>query len=312
MPASTSASWHCSRSRHPRAVPCSTRDGCLARSRGRAAMVPGAARTVRVATSGSRGEGAHRETEAERAAIRGETAVLTRDAEILRSELETAQRATAAADERISRLEAEGAAIRSDAAKDAELLRNELQTARLALEATRRSTSWRITAPLRRAARVMRRLTPQRASATGKQHGAIGGNRMGLPVFVGWDTRETKAYQVCEHSRVFHSGAGRAMSRVERGDGNGPGCGCYAASTSAVRALMRRASAFTRCFISRNPRTARKPRLPRAARADPAQHHLAVPPAFHVSRVVRDQAVQVLDRVGRSERSVERAVDAQA
>ena len=30
---------------------------------------------------------------------------------------------------------------------------------------------------------------------------------------------------------------------------------------------------------------------------DPAQHHLAATPAFHVARVVRDQPVQVLDRV---------------
>ena len=37
----------------------------------------------------------------------------------------------------------------------------------------------------------------------------------------------------------------------------------------------------------------------------------AVAPALDVARVVRDRAVQVLDRVGRSERAVQRAVDAQ-
>jgi hypothetical protein len=51
----------------------------------------------------------------------------------------------------------------------------------------------------------------------------------------------------------------------------------------------------TACFVQRG--------------ADPAQHHLAVAPAFHVARVVRDQAVQVLDGIGRPERSVERAID---
>src|SRR5215210_1436852 len=44
---------------------------------------------------------------------------------------------------------------------------------------------------------------------------------------------------------------------------------------------------------------------------DPAQHHFAVTPAFHVSRVMCDESVEVLDRIGRSERFVERTVDAQ-
>ena len=45
---------------------------------------------------------------------------------------------------------------------------------------------------------------------------------------------------------------------------------------------------------------------------DPAQRHLSVPPALDVARVVRDRAVQVLDRVGRAQRAVQRAGDAQA
>ena len=104
------------------------------------------------------------------AAIRDEAATASaRDAEKLSSELERAQRAGAEADERIARLEAEGAVVRDEAnasAKDAERLNSELETARLALEAMRRSTSWQITAPLRGAARLMRRLITHRASVS--------------------------------------------------------------------------------------------------------------------------------------------------
>lgn len=45
--------------------------------------------------------------------------------------------------------------------------------------------------------------------------------------------------------------------------------------------------------------------------ANPAQHHFSVAPAFDVSRVMRDQTVHVLDRIGRSNRFVERTLDAQ-
>ena len=46
--------------------------------------------------------------------------------------------------------------------------------------------------------------------------------------------------------------------------------------------------------------------------ADPAQHHRAVTPAFDVARVMRDEPVQVLDRIGRAERPIESAVHARA
>ena len=76
------------------------------------------------------------------------------------------------AEKRIARLEAEGAVDPRPtrrayaSAKDAERLNSELETARLALEAMRRSTSWQITAPLRVAARLMRRLITHRASVS--------------------------------------------------------------------------------------------------------------------------------------------------
>src|SRR5690349_20564478 len=44
---------------------------------------------------------------------------------------------------------------------------------------------------------------------------------------------------------------------------------------------------------------------------DPAQHHFAVAPAFHVARVMCDESVEILDWIGRSERFVECTVDAQ-
>jgi len=43
----------------------------------------------------------------------------------------------------------------------------------------------------------------------------------------------------------------------------------------------------------------------------PAQHHLAIAPTLDVATVVRHRAVQVLDRVGRAQRAVQRAGDAQ-
>src|SRR4030095_4992024 len=46
-------------------------------------------------------------------------------------------------------------------------------------------------------------------------------------------------------------------------------------------------------------------------RADPTQHHLAIAPVLHGTRVMRDQAVEVLNRVRGSECPVERAIDTQ-
>ena len=45
--------------------------------------------------------------------------------------------------------------------------------------------------------------------------------------------------------------------------------------------------------------------------SNPAQDHLVVTPAVHLACVARDQAVHVLDRLGRPRCSVERAIDAQ-
>jgi hypothetical protein len=82
-----------------------------------------------------------------------------------------AQRAGAEAEKRIATLEADGAAIRgkaAESAKEVELLRGALEAAQLSVEAMRQTTSWRITAPLRGAARVMRRLKPPRGPAARK------------------------------------------------------------------------------------------------------------------------------------------------
>ena len=46
-------------------------------------------------------------------------------------------------------------------------------------------------------------------------------------------------------------------------------------------------------------------------RADPAEHHVAVAPALDVARVMRDQAIQILDRVGGSQRAIQRLVEAE-
>ena len=47
-------------------------------------------------------------------------------------------------------------------------------------------------------------------------------------------------------------------------------------------------------------------------RAHPAQEHMAIAPALHVARVMGDQAIEVLDWIGGSQRPIERPVDAKA
>lgn len=44
---------------------------------------------------------------------------------------------------------------------------------------------------------------------------------------------------------------------------------------------------------------------------DPPEHHLPITPTLDVVRVVGDQAVEVLDRVGRPKGAIQRAGDAQ-
>src|SRR3990167_10345696 len=46
------------------------------------------------------------------------------------------------------------------------------------------------------------------------------------------------------------------------------------------------------------------------SRTDPAKQHVAILPAFHVVRVVSNQAVEVFDRIGTAQRLVERTIDA--
>lgn len=47
----------------------------------------------------------------------------------------------------------------------------------------------------------------------------------------------------------------------------------------------------------------------RQGRADAAQHRLAVAPTLHVRGELRDQAVQLLDRVGRVQRAMQRVIE---
>jgi hypothetical protein len=95
------------------------------------------------------------------------TVSLTAEAELQWSRIQlqeaTTRKASAQAAQRIATLETERASARDEAAinaKETEALRRELETVRLTLERMRQSSSWRITAPFRAAARMMRRLAP--------------------------------------------------------------------------------------------------------------------------------------------------------
>jgi hypothetical protein len=103
------------------------------------------------------------------------TISLTAEAELQWSRIQlegaTTRSASVQAAQHIATLETERAAARDEAASHAneiEALRRQLETVRLVLEGIRQSTSWRITAPFRAAARMMRRLTAHRISVTRK------------------------------------------------------------------------------------------------------------------------------------------------